>query len=141
MFWADGRGLDVQLLNTFATARMVWEEGPVSAPAEDSESAGDGVESAHVRPQVVPLGQATRTWFAISLQTFGGPAGQIAVMHHELVDQRRWSSGISGGGPSGALLEGFELLMVRGAQRPSAHPATAAAPTTRGNGTAKSHRG
>ena len=90
MFWADGCGLDVQLLNTFATARMVWEEGPVSAPAEDSESAGDGVESAHVRPQVVPLGQATRTWFAISLQTFGGPAGQIAVMHHELVDQRRW---------------------------------------------------
>jgi chromate transporter len=38
----------------------------------------------------VPLGQATRTWFAISLQTFGGPAGQIAVMQHALVDQKRW---------------------------------------------------
>jgi chromate transporter len=39
---------------------------------------------------VVPLGEATRTWFAISLQTFGGPAGQIAVMQRALVDEKRW---------------------------------------------------
>jgi chromate transporter len=39
---------------------------------------------------VVPLGQAVRAWFAISLQTFGGPAGQIAVMQRELVEERRW---------------------------------------------------
>jgi chromate transporter len=39
---------------------------------------------------VVPLGAATRAWFLISLQTFGGPAGQIAVMQRELVDERRW---------------------------------------------------
>ena len=39
---------------------------------------------------VVPLGEATRTWFAISLQTFGGPAGQIAVMQRTLVDEKRW---------------------------------------------------
>ncbi len=39
---------------------------------------------------VVPLGTATRTWFDVSLRTFGGPAGQIAVMHEELVDRRRW---------------------------------------------------
>ncbi len=38
----------------------------------------------------MPFGQAVRAWFAISLQTFGGPAGQIAVMQRELVDQRRW---------------------------------------------------
>jgi chromate transporter len=38
----------------------------------------------------VPLREATRTWFAISLQTFGGPAGQIAVMQHKLVDENRW---------------------------------------------------
>lgn len=41
---------------------------------------------------VIPLRQATRTWFAISLQTFGGPAGQIAVMQHKLVDEKRWIS-------------------------------------------------
>lgn len=39
---------------------------------------------------VVPLGEATRTWFSISLQTFGGPAGQIAVMQNKLVDEKRW---------------------------------------------------
>ncbi|MFL6098348.1 MAG: chromate efflux transporter [Actinomycetales bacterium] len=39
---------------------------------------------------VLPLREATRAWFAISLQTFGGPAGQIAVMQRELVDRRRW---------------------------------------------------
>jgi len=38
----------------------------------------------------IPLRAATRTWFAISLQTFGGPAGQIAVMQHHLVDRKRW---------------------------------------------------
>ena len=45
-----------------------------------------------VRPgqDVVPFGQAVRAWFAISLQTFGGPAGQIAVMQRELVEERRW---------------------------------------------------
>jgi chromate transport protein ChrA len=39
---------------------------------------------------VIPLAEATRTWFAISLQTFGGPAGQIAVMQRILVDEKRW---------------------------------------------------
>jgi chromate transporter len=39
---------------------------------------------------VIPFRVATRTWFGISLRTFGGPAGQISVMHRELVDERRW---------------------------------------------------
>src|SRR5689334_11946637 len=39
---------------------------------------------------VIPLGEATKAWFQISLQTFGGPAGQIAVMQHKLVDEKRW---------------------------------------------------
>src|SRR3954466_1883931 len=42
------------------------------------------------RQGLVPLAEATRAWFAISLQTFGGPAGQIAVMQHALVDEKRW---------------------------------------------------
>jgi chromate transporter len=42
------------------------------------------------RGDVVAFREAVRAWFAISLQTFGGPAGQIAVMQRELVDERRW---------------------------------------------------
>jgi chromate transporter len=55
----------------------------------------DAVEDATVleksRPvDLVPLREATKVWFAISLQTFGGPAGQIAVMQRALVDDKRW---------------------------------------------------
>jgi chromate transporter len=39
---------------------------------------------------VLPLRKAAKTWFAISLQTFGGPAGQIAVMQRVLVEEKRW---------------------------------------------------
>jgi len=39
---------------------------------------------------VVPFREAVKAWFAISLQTFGGPAGQIAVMQRTLVEEKRW---------------------------------------------------
>ena len=39
---------------------------------------------------LIPFRDALRAWFAISLQTFGGPAGQIAVMQRSLVDEKRW---------------------------------------------------
>jgi chromate transporter len=39
---------------------------------------------------VISLREATKAWFEISLQTFGGPAGQIAVMQRTLVDEKRW---------------------------------------------------
>jgi chromate transporter len=39
---------------------------------------------------LVPFRSAVRAWFLVSLQTFGGPAGQIAVMQRMLVDERRW---------------------------------------------------
>jgi hypothetical protein len=39
---------------------------------------------------LVPFGTAVRTWAAIRLQSFGGPAGQIAVMQRTLVDEKRW---------------------------------------------------
>jgi chromate transporter len=39
---------------------------------------------------LVPLRDSTRAWALVSLQTFGGPAGQIAVMQRTLVDERRW---------------------------------------------------
>jgi chromate transporter len=38
----------------------------------------------------VTLGEAFRVWLRIGLLSFGGPAGQIALMHRMLVDERRW---------------------------------------------------
>src|SRR3954464_11057021 len=38
----------------------------------------------------VPFGEATRTWARVALLSFGGPAGQIAVMHRILVEEKRW---------------------------------------------------
>ncbi|MDT5116240.1 MAG: chromate transporter [Mycobacterium sp.] len=59
-----------------------------AASTRRDESEPTATESASA--DVVPFGQALRAWFAISLQTFGGPAGQIAVMQHSLVDDKRW---------------------------------------------------
>ncbi len=36
--------------------------------------------------------EAFRVWLRIALLSFGGPAGQIAVMHRILVDEKRWIS-------------------------------------------------
>jgi chromate transporter len=38
----------------------------------------------------VPFGEAVRVWARIGLLSFGGPAGQVALMHRELVERRRW---------------------------------------------------
>ena len=38
------------------------------------------------------LREAFPVWLRIGLMSFGGPAGQIAVMHRELVEKRRWIS-------------------------------------------------
>jgi len=36
--------------------------------------------------------EALRVWARIGCLSFGGPAGQIALMHREVVDERRWIS-------------------------------------------------
>jgi chromate transporter len=38
----------------------------------------------------VPFGEALRVWAKIGCLSFGGPAGQIALMHEELVEKRKW---------------------------------------------------
>ncbi len=40
----------------------------------------------------ITLAEATRVWARVAALSFGGPAGQIAVMHRILVDERRWIS-------------------------------------------------
>lgn len=40
----------------------------------------------------VTFGEALRFWLKLGFVSFGGPAGQIAIMHRELVESRRWIS-------------------------------------------------
>jgi chromate transporter len=40
----------------------------------------------------VPFGEAVRVWGRVAVLSFGGPAGQIAVMHRILVEEKRWIS-------------------------------------------------
>jgi len=47
-------------------------------------------EAAPPPPTAVSLRQAAGVWAKIGLLGFGGPAGQIALMHGELVERRRW---------------------------------------------------
>src|SRR6202140_1378540 len=44
------------------------------------------------RHRAPSLGEAFRFWLKLGFISFGGPAGQIAIMHQELVERRRWIS-------------------------------------------------
>lgn len=55
---------------------------PTDSPAADPTATG----------REVSLGEAFRTWCRVAALSFGGPAGQIAVMHRILVDEKRWIS-------------------------------------------------
>ncbi|MGF1610485.1 MAG: chromate efflux transporter [Kiloniellales bacterium] len=54
------------------------EMEPRNPAAEDGSIVGVG------------FGEAFRTWLKIGLLSFGGPAGQIAMMHRILVEEKRW---------------------------------------------------
>lgn len=47
---------------------------------------------ASTQPSVVSFWEAFRFWLKLGFISFGGPAGQIAIMHAELVERRRWIS-------------------------------------------------
>jgi chromate transporter len=50
-------------------------------------------DSHSTAPPCVPsFGEALKWWFRLGCISFGGPAGQIAIMHRELVERRRWIS-------------------------------------------------
>ena len=57
-----------------------------SAAGEPRESDLRGAERS------VSFAEAFRFWVKLGFISFGGPAGQIAIMHRELVERRRWLS-------------------------------------------------
>lgn len=57
-----------------------------SAPIETSPASASNL------PVKVSFWQAFRFWLKLGFISFGGPAGQIAIMHTELVERRKWIS-------------------------------------------------
>jgi chromate transporter len=55
-----------------------------------NDLAADNDAGALQPPAVPTFKEAVRLWAKIGLLSFGGPAGQIALMHKELVEERRW---------------------------------------------------
>ena len=45
-----------------------------------------------VKQNPIPLTEALKFWAKLGFISFGGPAGQISVLHQELVEKRRWIS-------------------------------------------------
>lgn len=43
-------------------------------------------------PSAISLREAFWFWLKLGFISFGGPAGQISIMHQELVERRRWIS-------------------------------------------------
>src|SRR4051794_41764146 len=41
---------------------------------------------------MIPFSEALRFWLKLGFISFGGPTGQIAIMHQELVERKRWIS-------------------------------------------------
>src|ERR1700742_729986 len=48
--------------------------------------------SAKIATHGVSMGEAFKVWLRVALLSFGGPAGQIAVMHRIIVEEKKWIS-------------------------------------------------
>lgn len=46
--------------------------------------------AADAPPHGVPFGEAMKVWARVAALSFGGPAGQIAVMHRIIVEEKKW---------------------------------------------------
>ena len=53
---------------------------------------GDAEETEKLPPNGhgISFGEALKVWAKIGFTSFGGPVGQIALMHRVLVDEKRW---------------------------------------------------
>jgi len=63
----------------------------MSVKSEAARLARTG-ERSELEARGVPFAEALRFWVKLGFISFGGPAGQIAIMHRELVERRRWIS-------------------------------------------------
>jgi len=64
----------------------------VTPPVPPTPSPAEILDTPVTAPAAVGFAEALRFWLKLGFISFGGPAGQIALMHRELVEERRWIS-------------------------------------------------
>src|SRR5262245_28581186 len=69
--------------------KMARSEPKIARPSEAGELR---VSDLRLAGRSVSFAEAFRFWVKLGFISFGGPAGQIAIMHRELVERRRWLS-------------------------------------------------
>src|SRR6202453_4530941 len=78
---------------SIAGAVMRPAKRTIGPPTRRGPDMVDGVALSRTLPaHGVSTGEAFRVWLRVATLSFGGPAGQIAVMHRILVEERRWVS-------------------------------------------------
>jgi hypothetical protein len=73
------------ILISYTLPEGTWMNQSASTPEKPSTSA-------ETPPAPVTFAEAIRFWIKLGFISFGGPAGQIPIMHSELVERRRWIS-------------------------------------------------
>jgi chromate transporter len=59
---------------------------------DDADRSAEAAAARSEAPRAVSFREAFSFWLQLGFVSFGGPAGQIAIMHTELVERRRWIS-------------------------------------------------
>lgn len=76
-----------------ALVPLILRDGPTGS-RDTHPVSGPSLQAPLQDPAAPPprptLREATRFWWRLGWISFGGPAGQIALMHEELVERRRW---------------------------------------------------
>ncbi len=61
----------------------------MSGATTEANGTAAGAPPTEATARLPSFGEALRVWLKIGLLSFGGPAGQIALLHREVVDERR----------------------------------------------------
>ena len=64
----------------------------VESNTVESELKSENTGSKQLSTRHPTFSEAFRFWLRLGFISFGGPAGQISIMHQELVDRKRWIS-------------------------------------------------
>ena len=72
--------------------RLAQTPGRHELPSSIAPMEPDAATSITAPPAAPTRGEAFAFWLRLGFVSFGGPAGQIALMHEELVERKRWIS-------------------------------------------------